>query len=77
MLRITQKIQDGILEVILPKQHHASWEYKIVCAKGEVKLKGAITGYTQRTCLYVGDLKKGQYEFIMNDDRVVLPFTIG
>lgn len=76
MLKITDKVQDGILEIILPNQHHSSWEYKIICPNGIVKLQGNIKGYTQRTCLYIGELKKGNYEFVMDDDRIVLPFSI-
>ena len=26
-------------------------------------MKGKITGFTQRTCLYIGELKKGKYQF--------------
>jgi hypothetical protein len=29
--------------------------------------QGKITGYTQRTCLYVGDLKKGNYQLKLDD----------
>lgn len=76
MLKITENVNDGILEIILPAQHHAAWKYKLVCPKGDVKLQGKITGFTQRTCLYVGDLKKGNYEFIMDDEKIVLPFKI-
>lgn len=76
MLKITEIVKDDILEIILPDNHHSSWTYKIFNTNGEIKLKGNIAGYTQRTCLYIGSLKKGKYEFSLNDNHIVLPFTI-
>jgi hypothetical protein len=38
-------------------------------------MQGKITGQTQRTCLYVGDLKKGNYTFTLGKDHTQ-EFTI-
>jgi hypothetical protein len=36
---------------------------------------GKITGNTQRSCLYIGQLKEGKYQFILNDLEPIA-FTI-
>jgi hypothetical protein len=38
-------------------------------------MQGKITGQTQRTCLYVGDLKKGNYTFSLGKEHIQ-EFTI-
>ncbi len=76
MVKITEIVNDGILEIILPKQEKSFWVYKIVCPKGTIKLQGKIDGFTQRTCLYIGELIKGNYQFIMNDSENGIPFKI-
>lgn len=32
--------------------------------------QGKITGFTQRTCLFVGDLKKGNYTFKLDETEI-------
>jgi hypothetical protein len=34
-----------------------------MCERGTEIMKGKIAGFTQRTCLYIGELKKGKYQF--------------
>ena len=41
--------------------------YQIICSKGNVLQQGKITGFTQRTCLYVGDLKNGNYTLKLDE----------
>ena len=36
----------------------------------EIVMKGKIAGFTQRTCLYIGELKKGKYQFQMDEHNV-------
>jgi hypothetical protein len=43
--------------------------YSITDAKGNTIMQGKITGHTQRTCLFVGDLKKGAYTFTLGKDH--------
>jgi hypothetical protein len=38
-----------------------------MCERGTEIMKGKIAGFTQRTCLYIGELKKGKYQFQMDD----------
>ena len=49
--------------------------YTISNAQGVDIMQGKITGKTQRTCLYVGDCKKGKYTFSL-DDTNTQEFTI-
>jgi len=67
MLKITEIVKDGILEVCFYEQEHHSKLYSILCEKGTEIMKGKIAGFTQRTCLYIGELKKGKYQFQMDD----------
>lgn len=63
MLKITDIVKDEILEIIfLDKQIHSK-NYTIKCENGHEFMQGKITGFTQRTCLYIGELKKGKYQF--------------
>jgi hypothetical protein len=32
-------------------------------------MKGKIAGFTQRTCLYIGELKKGLYQFQIDEQN--------
>jgi hypothetical protein len=34
-----------------------------MCERGTEIMKGKITGFTQRTCLYIGELKKENTNF--------------
>ena len=67
MLKITEIVKDGILEIIFDEQEHHTKLYSILCEKGSEIMKGKIAGFTQRTCLYIGELKKGKYQFQMDD----------
>ena len=67
MFKITENVKDGILEIQFSGQETNSKFYQIICSKGNIMQQGKITGYTQRTCLYVGDLKKGNYTFKLDD----------
>lgn len=71
MLRINSQVKDGILEVIVGETQQSLKKYKITNQKGVVVLEGKITGQTQRTCLYIGDLKKGNYNFQLSDSEPI------
>jgi hypothetical protein len=75
MLKITEIVKDGILEIIFDQQEHHTKIYSIFCEKGSEIMKGKIAGFTQRTCLYVGELKKGKYQFQM-DEQIVTKFEV-
>ena len=75
MLKITEIVKDGILEIIFDEQEHQTKIYSIFCEKGSEIMKGKIAGFTQRTCLYVGELKKGKYQFQM-DEQIVTKFEV-
>lgn len=59
MLKITEIVKDGVLEICFYEQGHHTKLYTILCSKGSEVMKGKIAGFTQRTCLYIGELKKG------------------
>jgi hypothetical protein len=67
MFKITENVKDDILEIQFSGHGTDNKFYQIICPKGNVLQQGKITGYTQRTCLYVGDLKKGNYTFKLDD----------
>ena len=67
MFSLNNIVKDGILEVCFSNEDTESKIYTITNAKGIDIMQGKITGQTQRTCLYVGDLKKGNYTFKLND----------
>ncbi len=70
MFTITENVKDGILEIQFSSHDTDNKLYQIICSKGNVLQQGKITGYTQRTCLYVGDLKKGSYTFRLDENTV-------
>ena len=70
MFSLNKIVKDGILEISFSTENRESKIYTITDAKGTPILQGKITGQTQRTCLYVGDLKKGQYTFSIGDDLI-------
>ena len=70
MLKITEIVKDGILEISFDEQEHHTKIYTIFCDKGSEIMKGKIAGFTQRTCLYVGELKKGKYQFQMDEQNL-------
>ena len=67
MFTLTEIVKDGILEIQFSGQGTNHKFYQIICLKGNVLQQGKITGYTRRTCLYVGDLKKGNYTFKLDE----------
>jgi hypothetical protein len=70
MLKITEIVKDDILEIIFSDKQHISKNYTIFCEKGNEIMKGKIAGFTQRTCLYIGELKKGRYQFKLDQQDV-------
>jgi len=75
MFTITENVKDGILEIQFSSHASPNKFYQITCGKGNVRQQGKIAGYTQRTCLYVGNLKKGNYHFKL-DETDLKPFII-
>jgi len=67
MFKITENVKDGILEIQFSGDEATHKFYQIMCGQGHVFQQGKISGYTQRTCLYVGDLKKGSYSLKLDD----------
>ena len=67
MFKITENVKDDILEIQFSSHGTGNKFYQIICSKGNIMQQGKITGYTQRTCLYVGDLKKGNYQLKLDD----------
>lgn len=70
MFTITENVKDGILEIQFSSHGTDNKYYQIICSKGNILQQGKITGYTQRTCLYVGDLKKGSYTFKLDETNL-------
>jgi hypothetical protein len=70
MLKITEIVKDDILEIIFSDKQHISKNYTILCEKGNEIMKGKIAGFTQRTCLYIGGLKKGKYQFQIDEQNM-------
>ena len=70
MLKITEKVKDDILEIIFSDKQLNTKSYSILCEKGTEIMKGKIAGFTQRTSLYIGELKKGKYQFQMDEHNV-------
>jgi hypothetical protein len=70
MLKITEIVKDDILEIVFSDKQHISKIYTIMCERGNEIMKGKIAGFTQRTCLYIGELKKGKYQFQMDEQNV-------
>lgn len=69
MFTLTEIVKDGILEVCFTLKDCETKIYTITNDKGVDILQGKITGNTQRTCLYVGDCKKGKYNFKLGDSN--------
>ena len=68
MFSLNKIVKDGILEISFSTDNRETKIYTIADAKGNAILQGKITGQTQRTCLYVGDLRKGNYTFSLGED---------
>jgi transcription initiation factor IIF auxiliary subunit len=75
MITISKIVKDGILEIKLPNNTAINKKYKIIDDAGTQVAIGKITGNTQRSCLYIGQLKDGKYQFILNDLEPI-SFTI-
>ena len=75
MITISEIVKDGILEIKLPDNTAINKKYKIIDGDGTQVASGKITGNTQRSCLYIGQLKDGKYQFILNELEPV-EFTI-
>jgi hypothetical protein len=70
MYKITEIVKDEILEIIFSDKQSQSKSYTISNEKGDEIMKGKISGFTQRTCLYIGDLKKGKYQFKIGEGNL-------
>lgn len=75
MITISKIVKDGILEIKLPDNSAINKKYKIIDDAETQVASGKITGNTQRSCLYIGQLKEGKYQFILNDLEPIA-FTI-
>jgi transcription initiation factor IIF auxiliary subunit len=75
MITISEIVKDGILEIKLPDNTAINKKYKIIDDAGTQLAAGKITGNTQRSCLYIGQLKEGKYQFVLNDLEPI-SFTI-
>jgi hypothetical protein len=75
MITISEIVKDGILEIKLSDNIAINKKYKIIDDADKQVAVGKITGNTQRSCLYIGQLKEGKYQFILNDLEPV-SFTI-
>jgi hypothetical protein len=75
MITISEIVKDGILEIKLPDNTAINKKYKIIDDAGTEVAAGKITGNTQRSCLYIGQLKEGKYQFVLNDLEPI-SFTI-
>jgi hypothetical protein len=75
MITISKIVKDGILEIKLPDNTAINKKYNIINDAEKQVASGKITGNTQRSCLYIGQLKEGKYQFILNDLEPI-SFTI-
>lgn len=67
MISISKIVKDGILEIKLSDNITINKKYKIIDETDRKVAFGKISGHTQRSCLYIGQLKEGKYQFILND----------
>lgn len=69
MFEITELVSDGILSVnfTMLDANRNCRNYTITDIDGNIMVKGKIAGNTQRTSFYVGELKKGTYQFILDE----------
>ena len=70
MFTVTEIVKDGILEVQFSNKETANKFYQIICSNGNIIQQGKITGFTQRVCLYVGNIKKGSYTFKLDETEM-------
>lgn len=67
MISVTEIVKEGILEISFSELVDTLKTYQIKNNKEEVVMTGKITGNTQRSCLYIGQLTPGKYQFILNE----------
>lgn len=72
MLKITELVKDGILEISFHDPTVQNKNYFIKTKDGHIVSNGKIAGSTQRTCLYIGELKKGEYHFHLGESEALL-----
>jgi hypothetical protein len=66
MISVTEIVKEGILEIRFTELVEPKKNYQIKNSKEEVVMTGKITGNTQRTCLYIGQLAPGEYQIYIN-----------
>lgn len=69
MFTLNKIVKEGILEVSFLNKDEQTKTYTISNANDVVIMEGKIVGYTQKVCLCVCDLKKGQYSFALGDQH--------
>ena len=67
MISVTEIVKEGILEISFSELVDTLKTYQIKNNKEEIVITGKITGNTQRSCLYIGQLAPGKYQFILNE----------
>ena len=69
-LNITKKVKDEILEVCFPLPAvHQYKKFVIMNTSGEIVYHGKVAGYVNRTCIHLGNLKKGTYHFLLEEQE--------
>ena len=71
MISVTEIVKEGILEISFSELVDTLKTYQIKNSKEVVVMKGKITGSTQRSCLYIGQLATGKYEISINEMQPV------
>ena len=71
MISVTEIIKEGILEISFSELVESKKNYQIKNNKDEVVMTGKITGNTQRSCLYIGQLAPGKYQISINEIQPV------
>jgi hypothetical protein len=66
MISVTEIVKEGILEISFSELVESKKNYQIKNNKDEVVMTGKITGNTQRSCLYIGQLAPGEYQIYIN-----------
>ena len=67
MISVTEIVKEGILEISFSELVDTLKTYQIKNSKDDVVMTGKITGNTQRSCLYIGQLTPVKYQFILNE----------
>ena len=71
MISVTEIVKEGILEIKFIELVESKKNYQIKNNKDEVVMTGKITGNTQRSCLYIGQLTPGKYQISINEIQPV------